>query len=181
MVGFLNSKNKNKTVKYAKISPKMVNPRDIAGNSEEEEETLNSEIALAMKITFKTSRRMVSIWRPWKGQLERYCYHRGEVEVSDGRLPFTTENFKHQTEEQYSPWSKNVNIKQKEQVVKVENATSQCCSHNCFLTILLLLWRTVFTIKDLSLQHSHQKTRCTLLKSPPSSSHPCIWIRASCA
>ena len=27
-----------KTVTYAKISPKLVNPRDIAGNAEEEEE-----------------------------------------------------------------------------------------------------------------------------------------------
>ena len=34
---YLNSWIK-KTVKYAKISPKMVNSRDIAGNAEEEEE-----------------------------------------------------------------------------------------------------------------------------------------------
>ena len=33
-----------KTVMYAKISPKMVNPRDIAGSAEEEEEHVTSNI-----------------------------------------------------------------------------------------------------------------------------------------
>ena len=32
-----------KTVTYAKISPKLVNPRDIAGNAEEEEEDEEKE------------------------------------------------------------------------------------------------------------------------------------------
>ena len=34
--------NKTKTVTYAKISPKMMNPRDMAGNAEEEEEELQT-------------------------------------------------------------------------------------------------------------------------------------------
>ena len=33
-----NNNNNNKTVTYAKILPRMVNPRDIAGNAEEEGE-----------------------------------------------------------------------------------------------------------------------------------------------
>ena len=33
---YLNGWNKKKTVTYAKISPKMVNPRDIAGEREKQ-------------------------------------------------------------------------------------------------------------------------------------------------
>ena len=35
-----NKKNKNKTVTYAKISPNTLNPRDTAGNAEEEEDNI---------------------------------------------------------------------------------------------------------------------------------------------
>ena len=36
----INNNNNNKTVRYAKISAKMANPREVAGNAEEEEEGL---------------------------------------------------------------------------------------------------------------------------------------------
>ena len=49
MVGLKKKKEKEKTntVIYAKISPKMVNPRDIAGDAEEEEEEEEKETTLS--------------------------------------------------------------------------------------------------------------------------------------
>ena len=41
-----------KTVTYAKISPKMVNPRDIAGEREEEEEVCKPEFSVFDAIMF---------------------------------------------------------------------------------------------------------------------------------
>ena len=37
LYGWIKRTKQTKTVTYAKISPKMANPRDIAGNAEEEE------------------------------------------------------------------------------------------------------------------------------------------------
>ena len=48
-------------VKYAKISPEIVNPRDIAGNAEEEEEWWTPEIQLGMQKKKKNSEPQIQL------------------------------------------------------------------------------------------------------------------------